>query len=33
VLIEGKNRQVLLRKAPKIRDESLKELKYWPAEG
>lgn len=32
VLIEGKNRQVLLRKAPKIRDESLKELKYWPQE-
>ena len=33
VLIEGKNRQVLLRKAPKIRDKSLKDLKYWPREG
>jgi len=33
VLIEGKNRQVLLRKAPKIRDLSLKELKYWPHDG
>jgi beta-lactamase class D len=32
VLLEGKNRQVLLRKAPRIRDSSLKELKYWPNE-
>jgi beta-lactamase class D len=33
VLVEGKNRRALFLKAPGIRDKSLIELKYWPAEG
>lgn len=33
VLVEGKDRRALFLKAPGIRDKSLKELKYWPAEG